>query len=255
MRIKKSVGKDGANHWIDVLEVQHLLNDNMLQLSGIDFLEMDGKNGSKTEAAIIAYQKQVMHFREPDGNVGPKGKTIKSLISTAMRDPFAGDFKCEDIATSSNLFPLFSPPEKDYKTGMRKFGSRRSKGKRLHAGCDLYAPKGTKIRAMRDGIVMRPVEYFYMGTSVLLIDHGDFVARYGEISHAAKGIQNGVEVNKGDVIAYIGELKFKSGNTMSMLHLELYRGNHSGPLTTAGNKFRRRGDLLDPTPILDAAAR
>jgi murein DD-endopeptidase MepM/ murein hydrolase activator NlpD len=254
MRIKKSVGKGGANHWIDVLEVQHLLNDNMLLLKDVEFLEMDGRNGEKTETAIKAYQKQVMHSHHPDGNVGPRGKTIKSLVSTAMRDPFAGDFQCKDIATSDNLFPLFSPPEKSYKSGMRSFGSRRSKGKRLHAGGDLYAPKGTKIRAMRDGIVMRPVEYFYMGTSVLLIDHGDFVARYGEISHAAKDIKNGVQVRKGEVIAYVGELKFKSG-TMSMLHLELYRGNESGPLTTAGNKYRRRGDLLDPTPILDAATR
>ena len=254
MRIKRSVGKGGKNHWIDVLEVQHLLNDNMLYLCDVDFLEMDGKCGSKTVEAIKAYQKQVMHIREPDGNVGPKGKTIQSLIRTAMPDPFAGDFQCKDIATSDNLFPLFSPPEKDYRTGMRAFGSRRSKGKRLHAGCDLYAPKGTKIRAMRDGFVARPVEYFYMGTSVLLIDHGDFLARYGEISHAAKGIQNGARVYKGEVIGYVGELKFKSG-PMSMLHLELYRGTEAGPLTTAGNKYRRRGDLLDPTPILDAATR
>jgi len=255
MHIKASVGRGGKNHWIDVFEVQFLLNENMHRLSGIDFLDTDGDNGALTEKAIVTYQKEVMFFRDPDGNVGPNGRTIKSLINTAMRDPFSSTIKSNSIIPSDVLFPFFSPPTKDYNTGMRRFGSRRSKGKRLHAGCDLYAPKGTKIRAMKDGMVMRPVEYFYMGTSVLLIHHGNFIARYGEISHVANGIKNGSDIKKGDVIAYVGELKFKSGNTMSMLHLELYSGSGSGPLTVSGNKYRRRGDLIDPTPILAAAAR
>ena len=255
MRIKKSVGKDCKNHWIDVMEVQALLNDNMHLMQGPDFLAVDGFNGPITEEAIMVYQHQVLKFREPDGKIGPTGTTIKSLIKTAVPPPLTQPGMCINIATRDNLFPLMMTPAKSYKEGMRRFGSRRSKGRRLHAGCDLYAAPGTPIRAMQDGIVARPVENFYMGTKVLLIHHGDYLARYGEISRAATGIDNGATVSKGDVIGYVGELKFKSGNVMSMLHLELYEGTHSGPLSTRGNKYRRRGDLLDPTPVLDAAER
>lgn len=255
MLIKKPVGKGRVNHWIDVLEVQLLLNDNKYLLNDIDFLEMEGYCGEITIAAIMAYQKQVMKLQEPDGWIGPTGSTLKSLIRTAIPDLSPVALSCKNIATSQNLFPLFISPEKDYKTGMRRFGARRDKGKRLHAGCDLYAPKGTRIRAMQDGTVMRPVEYFYLSTYVLTIHHGDFIARYGEISHAQLGIKNGAKIKKGDTIAYVGELNFKSGNVMSMLHLELYSGTSSGPLSASGNKYKRRADLLDPTSILDAASR
>jgi hypothetical protein len=41
---------------------------------------------------------------------------------------------------------------------------------------------------------------------------------------------------------------------MSMLHLELYSGDKTGPLTDRGNQpYMRRTDLIDPTPILDEA--
>jgi hypothetical protein len=38
-----------------------------------------------------------------------------------------------------------------------------------------------------------------------------------------------------------------------MLHLEMYDGSKTGGLTQSGNAFRRRSDLVDPTPFLDAA--
>ena len=45
----------------------------------------------------------------------------------------------------------------------------------------------------------------------------------------------------------------------NMLHLELYRGTHSGGLTTSTNSakredgvsFSRRQDLMDPTSLVD----
>ena len=193
-------------------------------------------------------------MKVPDGNIGPTGRTLQLLNTHAVADEPMGVCVANTIHLGI-IFPLTNEPTVSYKTGMRRFGARRSKGKRKHAGCDLYASAGTAIRAMADGVVMRPMETFYMGTNQLQIRHESFVARYGEISHVAFGVENGASVKKGQVIAYVGTLKFKSGNTMSMLHLELYSGNQSGPLSGGGNKFKRRGDLLDPTPILDAATR
>lgn len=140
-----------------------------------------------------------------------------------------------------------------YKTGMGAFGADRASGKRKHAGCDLYAPKGTPIKAVLDGSVIQ--EYpFYMDTRALEIDHGNMIVRYGEIANVAVGIKSGVRVKKGQVIAYVGEMIFPSGNTMSMLHLEFYKGTSSGPLTVReALPYQRRADLFDPTQLLDDA--
>ena len=254
IKIKRSVGAGAINHWVDVLEVQGLLNDNLSRLpKASKLLDEDGKCGKKSIEAIKAFQETVMKIK-PDGNVGPRGNTLKKLNLHAEKETVVTPCLAH-LATKNNIFPFVLAPTKSYKTGMRKFGHRRDGGKRKHAGCDLYAPAGTAIRAMDDGVVMRPVETFYLGTNQLQIRHKDFVARYGEISHLAAGIDNGVAVKRGQVIAYVGTLTFKSGNTMSMLHLELYSGQGTGPLTVRDNVYRRRGDLIDPTEILDAATR
>lgn len=134
---------------------------------------------------------------------------------------------------------------------MRAFGSNRSSGKRKHAGCDLYAAKGTPIRAIQNGLVLQDYP-FYLGTRALEIDHGNLVVRYGEISHVAVGISKGAVVKRGQIITYVGELVFPSGKRMSMLHIEFYKGTIKGPLTQRGAApYQRRADLIDSTRYLD----
>ena len=149
------------------------------------------------------------------------------------------------------LFPLFQRPTDSYKTRPRNFGSGRSGG-RKHAGCDLYAEVGTAIRAMAQGRVLRPLYEFYGGTYALEIDHGTFVARYGEIQRRdANQLKQGDTVSPGQVIAHVGKL---NNYYRSMLHLELYTGSASGQLTVRGAPpYQRRSDLFDPTTWLDAA--
>ena len=253
--IKQSVGEKGKNHWVDVLEIQNLLNDNRYLLGATQYIPENGTIDPQTINAIMLFQEIVMRSPNPDGRVDPRGKTLHLLNTKALKSSDSRFDTCPILATKDNLYPLLSEATKNYKTGMRRFGSSRSNGKRLHAGCDLYAKAGSPIRAMNDGIVMRPVEFFYMGTRVLTIKHNNFIARYGEISHAAEGIENGTQVKKGQIIGYVGVLKFKSGNVMSMLHLELYSGTMSGPLSVSGTKYKRRGDLIDPTSILDASTK
>jgi murein DD-endopeptidase MepM/ murein hydrolase activator NlpD len=90
----------------------------------------------------------------------------------------------------------------------------------------------------------------------LEIDHGTFVARYGEIQRAAL-VKQGDSVKAGQPIATVGKL---TGMTNSMLHLELYDKSAQGPLTVKNNTtkrtargvpFMRRRDLIDPTAKLN----
>jgi len=241
--ITHSVGEKGKNLKSDVVTIQTALNKVHPVIVPVP-LKVDGVYGKKTGQAIFIFQKKYLMMVNPDSRIDPHGRTIQKLKQ----------MQGAHIPAPRILFPLSARPAESYKTGSRVFGSNRSRGQRKHAGVDLYAPKGTPIRAMKDGKVVQQYK-FYLGTSALEIDHGDMLVRYGEISHVAPGIVSGANVKRGQVIAYVGELVFKSGNKMSMLHLEAYKGTSTGSLTVRSSKpYQRRSDLFDPTKLLDNAA-
>lgn len=240
LTISYPVGLEGKNQKSDVLKIQQAFNK-LKPLPGSKRLVEDGLYGKNTAESIVSFQEKYVKMRNPDGVIDPGGKSIGKLAA----------LMADLVSESKLLFPLSEKPEESYKEGMRAFGSNRSGGKRKHAGVDLYATKGTPIRAMKDGEILQHYN-FYLGTRALEVDHGDMIIRYGEISHVADDIEAGVKVKRGQVIAYVGELVFKSGNKMSMLHLEAYRGTESGALTARDIKpYQRRSDLFDPTELLD----
>ena len=106
-----------------------------------------------------------------------------------------------------------------YEVSPRSFGSNRAGG-RKHAGCDIYAPLGSEIKAV------------------------------------APGIAGNMMVTQGQTIGLIAQLinPNPSGtNPHPMLHFELYSGSGNGPLTTAAVPYKRRSDLVNPTDFLNSA--
>lgn len=150
-------------------------------------------------------------------------------------------------------FPFAFVPPQSWTEPPRSFGARRDGGARKHAGCDLYAPVGTPVFAVADGTVQRFSE-FYLGTYALVVDHGSFIVRYGEImKDIAEGLAVGSKVKKGQKIGFVGRLESLG---VSMVHFEMYDGTGSGLLTDRSRlPFMRRADLIDPTSHLDAWAR
>lgn len=152
------------------------------------------------------------------------------------------------IKAKIDTFPLFGPTFYDYSTGQRQFGGCRDNCSRKHAGCDLLEAKGTPIYAVTSGKIV-DFYYFYDGTYALVVDHGKFVVRYGEVDKTlAKNISIGSTVYPSQHIASIGRMY--SGS--SMLHFEMYSGKATGQLTTKSPPFYRRKDLLNPTNYLKA---
>lgn len=149
------------------------------------------------------------------------------------------------------LYPLKTPKKAtSYKSGAGRFGSNRSKGKRKHGGCDLYAPTGTEVRAMADGVV-RYVGFFYENTDHIEIVHDKHIIRYGEVLLGKSLVKAGDPVRRGQVIGYVGKLSIKVPSMM--LHLEMY-SNPRDKGTLSGNSiYKRRSDLIDPTPFLDSS--
>jgi murein DD-endopeptidase MepM/ murein hydrolase activator NlpD len=110
---------------------------------------------------------------------------------------------------------------------------------------------------MADGVVIR-VYRFYCDTFAIEVDHGAFIARYGEVDRHKANIfvENGQQVKRGDPLGKIGHLVGISVPS-NMLHLELYGTTESPKKTDLTQKesspYQRRADLFDPTPSIDIA--
>jgi hypothetical protein len=76
-RISASVGRKGANRKADVLTVQRLINDHLP--TPLRPLDVDGRCGPLTIAALEQIQRLRLGMDPPDGRVDPGGPTFRSL--------------------------------------------------------------------------------------------------------------------------------------------------------------------------------
>ena len=263
--IANSVGrpsKGAVNTPADVQTVQSMFriaamveSEPRFDPGGIDGTIDTNEANDDTIRAIEAFQSR---FFAPDGVINVGKRTWRELIDVLNGDEDA-DSSGNSIIPVTNgdcLFPFKGMPAANWTESIRRFGARRDDNTRAHAGCDLYFPPGTIIHAITAGTVTRGPYPFYDGTWALEIDHGAFLARYGEIKKDAL-VHMGDHVTPGQPIAKVGKLIHIVN---SMLHLELYNKSASGPLNvkkeesaihTNGKPFFRRKDLFDPTSKLN----
>jgi murein DD-endopeptidase MepM/ murein hydrolase activator NlpD len=192
-RIGGSVGRwdrGAVNAKADVELVQEMLRHVALILreprldpGGIDGEIARSVTKSATVKAIEAFQGRF--FPVADGLIEVGGRTWRELLGIVTGGA-PGEVEPEEPQNGQSFFfPLERLPTANWTGAPRSFGSRRSKGTRAHAGCDLYAPAGTSVHAITDGTVIRGPEPFYAGTYAIEIDHGTFLARYGEVDRGA----------------------------------------------------------------------
>ncbi|HVF67195.1 MAG TPA: peptidoglycan DD-metalloendopeptidase family protein [Pyrinomonadaceae bacterium] len=251
--------KNPVNAKEDVETVQEMLRQVsvILEEPALDPGTIDGIIGqdaakSDTVKAIEAFQSRFL--ARPDGLMSVGGRTWRELVNAVER----GDDPEDDSEPATGerpkyYFPFTRLPDQNWTDSPRRFGANR-KG-RAHAACDLYYPVGTLIHAIGDGTVIQGSTPFYEGTNYIVIDHGEFVARYGEVQPSTL-VHEGDRVKASQPIAKVGRL---NGMTISMLHLELYDKSAHGPLSVPrekggkinGRPTGRRRDLMDPTPKLN----
>ena len=269
-KISGSVGRwerGAVNRKQDVETVQEMLRgvamilrDQQLDPGPVDGAISRGGRRSQTIEAIKAFQSRFLP--SPDGVIGVGGRTWRELVATLSHGVEGQPAEDEEPAASDGeqkfFFPVNPLPRDSWTVAPRCYGSRRAKGARAHAGCDLYAPVGTTVHAITDGTVVRGPVPFYAGTFAIEVDHGDFLARYGEVQGEAF-VRKGERVKAGQPIAKVGRLIGISVPS-AMLHLELYDKSAHGPLTVPaaqsardkqGRPFLRRKDLIDPQPKLE----
>lgn len=162
--------------------------------------------------------------------------------------------------------PASGKAAESWQSGGGVFGSHRNHrdktGKvvdtRAHAGCDIYVlANGEPVYAVKSGQIVGCIQVArssWGNTQWIAVDHGDFIARYCEISDLAK--------TSGKV--YQGELLGKVKTTtyapkQPMLHFEIFSKSANGDFDVAfdtslkvnGHPTGRRADLVNPTEYLE----
>ncbi|MFO8030311.1 MAG: M23 family metallopeptidase [Cyclonatronaceae bacterium] len=96
--------------------------------------------------------------------------------------------------------------------------------RRMHEGLDFRAKVGSPLHATGDGVIKSARRWRTYGL-LLIIDHGHgYETRYAHLSGLADGIRPGVEVERGQIVAYTGNSGVTSG---PHLHYEVRRNGQA----------------------------
>lgn len=137
------------------------------------------------------------------------------LTNPGVLPPSSGRANAQELRTL--IVPVFGmSPEQLHDN----WGDARSEG-RAHAGIDIMAPRGVAVLAAVDGRIVKFFDSARGGTTIYQFDEAErFVYYYAHLSGRARGLAEGQDVRRGDVIGYVGA----SGNaTTPHLHFEIQR--------------------------------
>lgn len=117
------------------------------------------------------------------------------------------------------------------------WGQPRDGGRRKHKGIDIFAPKGTAVVAVADGIISYIGDQPKGGHCLWLTTENGTSFYYAHLDRWAPGLYEGMEVRSGDLLGYVGN----TGNAKTTPpHL------HFG--------VNDNDEMVNPYPILTRAA-
>lgn len=112
----------------------------------------------------------------------------------------------------------------------------RDGGARVHKGIDIFAPRGTEVVAVADGIVSFIGDQRLGGHCIWLTTENGASFYYAHLDRWAPGLYEGMEVQSGDLLGYVGNTG-NAKNTPSHLHFGVSEND----------------EMVNPYPILTRA--
>lgn len=172
------------------------------------------------------------------------------------------------------------PVKNSYSRNIPSKGSAGSfwedRGDRFHCGVDIYAPEGSDVASIEDGLVIGigiatspdKVPYWNRTYYILVKNNSGFTCKYAELGNVA--VKKGELISSGQLIGHVGLVlnsnkidenspeyiqRLKDRNP-SMLHFELYGSDaiESHKDYLGGNGFNKNNPkgLLDPSKYLES---
>lgn len=117
------------------------------------------------------------------------------------------------------------------------WGDSRDGGRRKHRGIDIFAPRGTAVVAVADGIISYIGDQPKGGHCLWLTTESGTSFYYAHLDRWAAGLYEGMEVRSGDLLGYVGN----TGNartTPPHLHFAINQND----------------EMVNPYPVLTRAA-
>lgn len=148
--------------------------------------------------------------------------------------------KASELEAKKNKIKLYykggklGTPLKDAYRVSSSFGYRTHpiSGKRkLHAGIDMAAPKGTPVYAAETGVVIVAQSYNGYGNCIIIDHGGGLWTLYGHLMNGGILVEKGETVKRGEKIGLVGSTGQSTGNH---LHFEV----------------RKNSEATDPAPYL-----
>lgn len=121
------------------------------------------------------------------------------------------------------------------------WGNPRDGGRRRHKGIDIFAPKGTPVVAVQDGVITYIGEQSKGGLCLWLSTESGAAFYYAHLDRWASGLYEGMEVRSGDLLGYVGN----TGNartTPPHLHFQVSENDRTVnpyPILTRASVVRR----------------
>lgn len=112
-RLNAAVGQGGKNQHDDVLIVQKLLNKNTHIVDSIGRVPEDGNLDATTQAAIIAFQRDLVRLPHPDGRIDPGGRTFRILTGDS---PHGATVAFIQLQSDGEGYYLYSDHDKAWGT-------------------------------------------------------------------------------------------------------------------------------------------
>jgi murein DD-endopeptidase MepM/ murein hydrolase activator NlpD len=133
------------------------------------------------------------------------------------------------IFVSGFVFPVADPHE-----FISSFGFPRGGGSRQHQGNDIFAPRGTELFATERGVIDNVGSGSLGGIKLWLVGESGTSYYYAHLSAYAEGLHDGMVVEAGDLVGYVGDTGNARG-TPPHLHFEIHPSG---------------GSAVDPYPLL-----
>lgn len=164
-------------------------------------------------AAEFVNDGRVYHavlFRDPDGDEAYYSLDGSNRAKAFLRSPV--EFSRISSSFGRRVHPIF-------------------RNWRTHTGVDFAAPKGTRVIATADGVVVGAGVRGGYGKAVEIRHGGGVHTLYAHLSGFAKGMRTGVRVRQGEPIGFVGSTGFATG---PHLHYEFkVSGVHKDPMRVA----------------------
>lgn len=121
------------------------------------------------------------------------------------------------------------------------------RGMHRHEGIDIAAPFGTPVIAAGAGQVVKLFDSVPGGLTVYQFDPDEtFAYYYAHLDAYASGLREGVKLERGDLLGYVGTTGNAAGG-MPHLHFAIFR--------LEPDREWWKGEAINPYPFLDDANR